>query len=55
MRGRVPLLGEVLGRLLWQASDPGVRFVGAMVATACAWIGLYVLTLRLVRRWSKQA
>ena len=47
------LLGEVFGRVLWQTGHAGIKFTGAMLATVCAWIGLYVLARGLMRRWSR--
>ena len=44
------LLGEVLGRWLWSMTQPPLRFMGAMLATVCGGVGLYVVLARWLAR-----
>lgn len=48
------LLGEVLGRLLWQMQNQTLRFIGAMVATGLWAVGLIIVGRRLMREWEKR-
>ena len=47
----LPLLGEMVGGLLWLADAPGVQFVGAMLSVGSGVAGLGLFGRALVRAW----
>ena len=47
----MPLLAEIVGRILWQSERLGVKFVGAMLAVGASVVGLWFLCVRVVKVW----
>ena len=48
------LVGELIGRWLWASDRTWVAFAGAMLATACAAAGLWMIGRAAVKMWDNR-